>query len=89
LLKNVKARVEDCEVLVIIGYSFPYVNRALDREIFASMQRLKTIYIQDKEGVSKEIKERVENIFEFIQYEKPNIVIKQDISQFYIPNELG
>ena len=89
LLKNVKARVEDCEVLVIIGYSFPYVNRAIDRDIFASMQRLKTIYIQDKEGVSKEIKERVENIFEYIQREKPNIVIKQDISQFYIPNELG
>lgn len=89
LLKNVKARVEDCEVLVIIGYSFPYVNRAIDRDIFASMQRLKTIYIQDKEGVSKEIKERVENIFEYIQRDKPSIVIKEDISQFYIPNELG
>ena len=76
-------------MLVIIGYSFPYVNRAIDRDIFASMQRLKTIYIQDKEGVSKEIKERVENIFEYIQRDKPSIVIKEDISQFYIPNELG
>ena len=37
----------DTTTVVVIGYSFPYFNRQIDRKIFAAMPYLKTVYIQD------------------------------------------
>ena len=39
--------VKDASVLVVIGYSFPFFNREIDRMVFKSMRSLGKIYIQD------------------------------------------
>lgn len=87
LLENITQRITDCEVLVVIGYSFPYVNREIDRHIFNSMPNLKKIYVQDKQA--KNIGERVKYIYEYLNKPIPFIVPKDDVSNFFIPNELG
>jgi len=44
-------RIEDCvkdaQIMVVIGYSFPFFNRPIDRLIFRKMDKLEKIYIQD------------------------------------------
>lgn len=85
--QNIDQRGKDCEALVIIGYSFPYVNREIDRHIFSSMPNLKTIYIQDVDASN--IAERVMAIYEYLQINTPRIIPKTDVGQFFIPNELG
>ena len=87
IMQNIAHRGEDCETLVIIGYSFPDVNREIDRHIFNSMPKLKTIYIQDIDAVN--VKERVVAIYEYLQKDAPRIIPKTDVGQFFIPNELG
>lgn len=83
----INQRISDCEVVTVIGYSFPYVNREIDRHIFDNMPNLKHIYIQDKQA--KGIAERVKAIFDFIKKPVPIIELKEDLSSFFIPNELG
>ncbi|MEO1032255.1 MAG: hypothetical protein AAFX55_12660 [Bacteroidota bacterium] len=39
--------IQNTEVLVIIGYSFPFFNRKVDEFILNSMPNLKKIYVQD------------------------------------------
>jgi len=72
------------DVLVIIGYSFPFFNRRIDKEIFDAMKdgKLKTIYYQDpfKSG------EFLRNQFEL----GDNVVIKdvKEIENYFVPLEL-
>lgn len=88
LLQKISQRVADCEVLIVIGYSFPYVNREIDRHIVKSMPNLKTIHIQDKNPDG--IEERIHSIFEFNERSIPAISKHvKNIDTFYIPNELG
>jgi len=49
-LKLSKEIIKDSEVLVIIGYSFPFFNREIDKEILNTLTQtgLKKIYYQDK-----------------------------------------
>jgi hypothetical protein len=45
-----KALVKESDILVIVGYSFPFFNREIDKEIFSSIKegaRLKKIFYQD------------------------------------------
>lgn len=43
-----KAIAEKTDILVVIGYSFPFFNRKIDDEIFKAMkQRLFKIYLRD------------------------------------------
>jgi len=37
----------DTEIVVVIGYSFPFFNRVTDRAIFSGMPNLKKVYVQD------------------------------------------
>ncbi|PCJ83030.1 MAG: hypothetical protein COA57_12315, partial [Flavobacteriales bacterium] len=39
--------IKDTQILVVIGYSFPDVNRPIDRKITSAMTNLKMIYLQD------------------------------------------
>lgn len=39
--------LEDTEVVVVIGYSFPFFNRNMDRWVFKHMPNLKKVYVQD------------------------------------------
>ena len=44
-----------CEALVVIGYSFPFFNREIDREIVKRMPRLKHVYVQAPQKHAEEI----------------------------------
>ncbi|SMD42888.1 hypothetical protein SAMN00777080_1455 [Aquiflexum balticum DSM 16537] len=76
--------LRDCEILVTIGYSFPFFNRDIDKTIFEKAIYLKKIYIQNPRA--SEIEEKLKNLI------NPNRKIKfvQDTStnEFMIPYEL-
>lgn len=81
--------VKDTEVLVVIGYSFPFVNRAVDRKLINNMSTLRTVYIQDT--ASSDVKQSFETLLSFAQQnqvtrQELQIITKDSVSQFYIPN---
>ncbi|MFC2112103.1 hypothetical protein ACFLTA_02450 [Bacteroidota bacterium] len=64
-LKLAKQIANETEVLVVIGYSFPAVNRIFDDEIFKKMNKVERIIIQDPfmdKSNFEYIKSRLENI---------------------------
>jgi len=48
IINKVTTSTKDTEVLVVIGYSFPFFNREVDRKIIGEMKNLKKVYFQDK-----------------------------------------
>lgn len=86
-LKDIFAQIQDSQVLVIIGYTFPYFNRKIDRVLFNNMPNLRKIYIQDP------MAERVsQNIMPVLSTSQTDgdipIVLLKDVDQFYLPSEL-
>jgi hypothetical protein len=83
---NIKKFVEGYRVLAVIGYSFPYFNRKIDRLIIDSLikeGRLEHLYIQDSNP--EVILERMEQIRSGF-YAKRTLV--RDLEQFVFPIEL-
>lgn len=74
----------DTTTIVVIGYSFPYFNRQIDRKIFAAMPYLKTVYIQDPnpEAIEPSLRAVLQN------ESATKIVYQKDCTQFYLPREL-
>lgn len=73
--------------LVVIGYSFPYVNRNLDRYLLKRMGHLSTVYVQDKNPDSV-----IQNLKSVIDRQSlSNIKIEPiyELGQFLIPRELN
>ena len=87
-LKNIVNNIKNARTLVVIGYSFPYVNRKIDRMLLRCMENLRTVYIQD---VQPELIQ--ENLFATLSYnqtvENP-VECKpfKNLNQFVIPSEL-
>ena len=79
-----KNKTKDTEVLVIIGYSIPFFNRNIDRDIIKNMTKLEKVYFQapDTNGLI----ERFNSIRNDLS--PTNLVPITDCTQFYIPNEL-
>lgn len=77
-------RTEDTEELIVIGYSFPYVNNEMDSLIIQQMRHLNKIVIQDKNF--EDIKERIEGILAPTG-RNIEMVSKKNLQQFYIPNK--
>jgi hypothetical protein len=84
VIKDAISNVNDTQALVVIGYSFPYYNREIDRKIIGSMTNLKKVYIQDLGP--KTIKERFKAIRDDI--DDSQFVLNDDKNLFLIPNEL-
>lgn len=84
LMEAIKQTTMDTESIVVIGYSFPYFNREIDRAIFASMPNLKTVYIQDPHP------DAVEPSLRAVLPEESKVKIEhqKDCTQFYLPKEL-
>ena len=74
----------DTTTVFVIGYSFPYFNRQIDRKIFAVMPYLKTVYIQDPnpEAIEPSLRAVLQN------ESATKIVYQKDCTQFYLPREL-
>lgn len=84
ILELCTKRMENCEVLVVIGYSFPFFNRSVDRKIFGKLPKLRKIYVQDLKA--NEVIERIEAIIG--SNSGIQLVPRFDVSQFLLPNEL-
>ncbi|MBP5424202.1 MAG: hypothetical protein J6Y78_17345 [Paludibacteraceae bacterium] len=84
LMEAIKQTTKDTESIVVIGYSFPFFNREIDRKIFVGMPNLKTIYIQDPypDAVEQSLKAVLP------EGSKVKIEHQKDCTQFYLPREL-
>ncbi len=71
---NVKA-------VIVIGYSFPFFNREVDKKIFDRLGDMENIYVQTPYDSFPGIKERIKTI----SPELPEPKLVQDTSQFFIP----
>ena len=82
------SKIKDAEVLVVIGYTFPFFNRRIDRQIFSNMSNLKKIYIQDPNADS--IIEFVGSVLTEEQRKTllPGIKPIKNVSNFFLPPEL-
>lgn len=80
LLNTSVNRTKDTETLIVIGYSFPYVNREIDDVVISNMTKLKKIIVQDKypDDVIDRIKSIISN--------KEITIEAKKVNQFYIPS---
>ena len=84
IVKRSIACTENTDILVVIGYSFPFFNRDVDREIIGSMKNLNKVYFQSIDP--NDIKERFLSIREDIEEKK--LIPISNVKQFYLPIEL-
>ena len=70
-------------VLVVIGYSFPFFNREIDRMIFQSIPNVDSIKIYIQDINPENIIDRLSSITK-----SKNIIPIKDVEQFYLPPEL-
>ncbi|MBL7744683.1 MAG: hypothetical protein JNN00_14525 [Chitinophagaceae bacterium] len=76
--------VSDADILVVIGYSFPYFNRDIDRVIFSALEgRGRTIYIQTPEDSFVSTKHRAMGANHLFEEARQF----SELDQFLIPNE--
>lgn len=83
LISYSKQRVKDTEEFIVVGYSFPYVNRIIDEEILNSMPSLKKIWIQDPNF--EEIEDRVKSMLPGHLLASVKIEHVKNASQFKLP----
>ena len=78
--------IKMAEIVVVIGYSFPFFNRQVDRLLFNNMDYLRAIYIQDPN--SSRIKQSLLSVMP--NYMIGNVAIESvtDTSQFFLPPQL-
>jgi hypothetical protein len=82
-MKIVNSETRDADILVIIGYSFPYFNRSIDKQIISEMKNLSKVYFQ-----SPEAKQLIERFTAIKNDLNPDQLIPIfDKKYFYIPNE--
>ncbi len=74
----------DTEILIVVGYSFPFFNREIDRRIINNMGNLRKVYFQAPDADN--LVQRFEAIRDDI--DKKYLVPIKDVEQFLIPNEL-
>ena len=76
--------ISHTDILVVIGYSFPYFNRDVDRYIFKALEEKgRIIYIQATESTFESIKNRAIGASLVFRAAKPFI----ELDQFLIPND--
>jgi len=82
-IQYAKALARGADVLVVIGYSFPFFNREVDKLIFKEMPTLKKIYFQDP---------FLNGNFLHSQFEldRRRVIIEHisDVKNYYVPYEL-
>ena len=91
-LHDVLPLAKKAKTLVVIGYSFPYVNRLIDRTLIQSMDELQNVYIQDI--AANDVMQSFETLFsgtQQIRVSQRTIHIHPitSVSQFIIPHELA
>ncbi|MNJ95018.1 hypothetical protein D3C87_127220 [compost metagenome] len=83
-INSVSRCIKNTDILIVIGYSFPFFNRKIDTMLLKSMSKLKKIYIQDPSN-SDSIEERIKSLISNLMPIDYNKIKMTD--QFYIPFE--
>jgi len=86
LTNSFKKMIEGVSILVVIGYSFPFYNRKIDKSIFKMLtasNQLKKIYYQDPFLDGKQLVSQ----FELNESLAKNIVHIKQTDNFHIPFE--
>lgn len=84
-----KDAVKDAKTLIVIGYTFPFFNREIDRGIFDAMGNLRKIYIQDPKADS--VKQNIMSILSNRRggsYLYDNLSLITNTDQFFLPPEM-
>lgn len=85
IIEKLKSVTSDVDILIVVGYSFPFFNRRIDREILNNMKGLKRIYMQFPESFVNNSIVRIEALLN--SKENLDIIPITDIEEFYIPHE--
>ncbi len=84
IISMTKENTSETEILVIVGYSIPFFNRRIDREIIKNMTKLKKVYFQAPDADA--LIERFNSIRDDLD---GNVLVPiLNCDQFYIPNEM-
>lgn len=84
MMTSLRETTKDTEQVVVIGYSFPFFNRATDREIFCGMPNLRKVYVQDLNPSAV-----MQSMGAVLPTEKKiEVVPIPNCEQFYLPSEL-
>ena len=81
--------IQIAKTLVVIGYTFPFFNRLVDKEIIGSLNNLKKVYIQDPRA--DEVAQSIDAVLASSQKPPINplsIIPITNCDQFYLPPEL-
>ncbi|NNV53959.1 hypothetical protein [Limnovirga soli] len=84
-VKHAKKIMAETDILVVIGYTFPFFNREIDKEVFSGFKansKHKKIYYQDKTKTGDFLKNQFE-LSADIQIKSTN-----DVYNYFIPLEL-
>lgn len=84
ILNSIDKIISQTDVLVIIGYTFPFFNREIDRRMLQNLKPQAKVYIQDK--YPNRIKQNFKAVKADIQEEQ--IEPKEETDQFFLPPEL-
>lgn len=84
IINIAKTETADTDILIVIGYSFPFFNREIDRNIIGNMKNLSKVYFQSPEA--NIIRERFSSIRTDI--DPQSLIPYYEVNQFLIPNEL-
>ena len=88
-IKTAVEHIKEAKTLVVIGYTFPFFNRLVDKAIIGSLNNLKKIYIQDPKA--NEVAQSIDAVL--VSHQKPpinqlSIIPITNCDQFYLPPEL-
>lgn len=87
--QKIDQAIRNAEILVIIGYTFPFFNRETDRELFKLMPDLHRIYIQDPNADNL-----LYNLLPVLSENNRKVISQNEIipiknvNQFFLPQEL-
>ena len=81
--RKVKPITSIADILIVIGYSFPFFNRATDRRLLNQMKGLKKVYIQGPKQSHAAVRDRLLTL----RNDLPEPTFVEDIDRFYIPYE--
>lgn len=91
--QNLSKSIEETEVLIVIGYSFPFFNRKVDKFILDALPKLKKVIVQDPKHASDIIEKmkglipRDQVIVKGSQFSQIHFEEKTFTDQFFIPIE--
>lgn len=82
-------QIKEARILVVVGYTFPFFNRVVDKSLISSIDYLNKIYIQDPRA--NEVMQNIDAVLPVHKkkpYEPVSINPITNCDQFYLPPEL-